>query len=354
MMSFTSSFRFCLGLCLIVLSLLWGGVKLSAASDIGNCLLCHKYPGLSRVDEHGKFRLLYVNEQIFNKSIHAKVKCEGCHTDVKKIPHDPVKKVDCLTQCHIVEPTSEKKFSHKGVDDFLSASVHGKYDKNGRLKKYPEDLPSCKNCHENPMYRPLSFYKTVRYGISDEALGRCRVCHKKDEFIFTFYNHVSTRLHTTRNPKNLADVCARCHDDPKIMARHDLSVKAVASYARTFHGKAAEHASESAPSCLDCHVNKGQSVHQMLGSEDRASITHKNNRLQACTNMECHPSATAKMTEYNVHPAFSFEKNPYQFSFTAFFITLAGGTLLPLMGLMFMDLIRRIFPNISLKRKKRR
>ncbi len=34
----------------------------SYAADIGNCLMCHKYPGLSRIDENGKFRLMYVNE----------------------------------------------------------------------------------------------------------------------------------------------------------------------------------------------------------------------------------------------------------------------------------------------------
>ena len=337
----------------VFLAMIFGTTDSVLANDIGNCLLCHKYPGLSRVDEDGKFRLLYVNEDVFNKSIHAKVKCEGCHSDVKKIPHDPVKKVDCLSQCHIIEPTSEKKFTHKGVDEFLAASVHGKYDKNGQLKKHPEDLPTCKSCHENPMYRPLSFFKHVRYGISEQALGRCRVCHKKDDFIFTFYNHVTTRLHTTRNPKNVADVCEKCHDDPAVMARHDLTVKAVESYTRTFHGKAAELLSESTPNCLDCHVNKGQSVHQMLSAKDRASITNRKNRLQACTNMECHPNATSKLADYNVHPAFSFKKNPWQFGFTAFFIFLAGGTLLPLMGLMFMDLIRRIFPNASLRQKKK-
>lgn len=98
----------------------------SFAADIGNCLLCHKYPGLSRIDENGKFRLLFVNEPIFNNSVHAKVKCEGCHTDIKKIPHDTAKKVDCLTECHIKEPSSEQQFSHQEVAGFLTKSVHTK------------------------------------------------------------------------------------------------------------------------------------------------------------------------------------------------------------------------------------
>ena len=116
----------------------------SDAADIGNCLLCHKYPGLSRIDKDGNLRLLFINEGTFNNSVHAKIKCEGCHTDIKKIPHDPVKKVDCLTQCHIKEPTSEQKFSHKEVTTLLAKSVHGELDSKGKQKRHLEDLPSCR------------------------------------------------------------------------------------------------------------------------------------------------------------------------------------------------------------------
>jgi len=324
------------------------------AADIGNCLLCHKYPGLSRVDENGNFRLFYVNEDIFHQSVHLKVKCEGCHTDVQKIPHDPVKKVDCFIQCHIIEPSSEQKFSHKDVQSFLESSVHAKIDKNGSLKKFSEDMPTCLDCHDNPLYRPLSFFKTVRAGISETATGRCRVCHKKDEFIYRFYNHVTTRLHKIRNPRNVAEVCARCHDNPEIVQRHDLGTRAGYSYGETFHGKAAYYLSERVPDCLDCHVNQGQSVHQMLSAENPNSITHKNNKDLICSNLDCHPKATPGMANYRVHPEFNLDKSPAKYYFTVFFLVLAGGTLLPLMGIMGLDLIRRLFPHAALKRRKKR
>jgi len=136
-------------------------LKNARAADIGNCLLCHKYPGISRVDTEGKFRLFYVNEDIFNNSVHAKIKCEGCHTDIKKIPHEPAKKVDCLTQCHIVEPSSEQKFSHQDVSKFLSASVHGEFDTYGNPKNFPEDLPKCKDCHQKEA--PLLPFRELGY-----------------------------------------------------------------------------------------------------------------------------------------------------------------------------------------------
>jgi hypothetical protein len=338
---------------ILLLVLIFSMPGSSYAADIGNCLMCHKYPGLSRIDEKGEFRLLFVNEAMFNNSVHAKVKCEGCHPDIQKIPHEPAKKVDCLTQCHIIEPASEKKFSHKDVATFLAGSVHAKTDKDGQPKKYPEDIPTCKSCHENPLYRPLSFFKRVRPGISEAALGRCRVCHKSDEFIYRFYNHVTTRLHKIRNPRNIAETCGRCHDNPEIVARHNLGTRAVFSYGETFHGKAAHFLDERIPDCLDCHVKPGESVHQMLTNRDPNSVTHVNNKGTICGNMDCHPKATPQMAKYKVHTEFNRDQSPLAYYFQVFFITLTGGTLLPLMGIMFLDLVRRLFPHAAFKRSKK-
>lgn len=313
------------------------------AADVANCLLCHKYPGLSRIDEKGDLKLLFINESVFNNSVHANVKCEGCHPDIKKIPHDDVKKVDCMLECHIIEPSTEKKFSHKDVENFLSNSVHSTMDKEGKPKKYSEDYPNCKDCHDNPLYRPLSFFKRVRPGISETVLGRCRVCHKKDEFIFRFYNHITTRLHAIRSPKNIAEVCAKCHEDPQLVERHDLPEKAVSSYAETFHGKAATYLSERIPDCLNCHVKPGESVHQMLSYKDPDSITYETNKIKSCRMVDCHPNASDKLARYDVHPQLDRKKSPAEYYFTVFFLLLTGGTLLPLAGIMFLDLARRLF-----------
>ncbi len=319
---------------------------------MGNCLLCHKYPGLSRIDKDGNMKLMFVNEDIFSKSVHAKVKCEGCHTDITKIPHEPAKPVDCLVTCHIIEPTSELKFSHKSVKEYLNDSVHAKVDSQGNLKNHSEDMPSCKDCHENPLFRPLAFIKKVRPGIAEDAMGRCRVCHEKEDFIFRFYNHITTRLHKSRSPLNIAQSCAKCHDDADLVKRHNLRMMAGSSYGETFHGKAANLLSESIPDCLDCHVVKGKSVHQMYANTDQRSSTHLDNRSKICNSQDCHPTASVKFANYQVHPVFNKEKSPVIYWFTTFFYILTGGTLLPLMGVMFLDLLRRLFPPISLKRRK--
>ncbi len=345
----TSSYAYTFLLLLTVLTFI---PVYSHAADIGNCLMCHKYPGLSRVNQDGKLRLMYVNENIFTNSVHAKVKCEGCHTDITKIPHEPAKKVDCLSQCHIIEPSSEKKFSHRDAEEYLTKSVHGKFDKNGNQKKFTEDFPSCKNCHDNPLFRPISFNKRVRPGISEAAIGRCRVCHKKDEFIYRFYNHVTTRLRRSRNPKNIAEMCARCHDNTEIVGRHDLSTRAAFSYGESYHGKAASFLDERIPDCLDCHVNPGKSIHQILSHNDPESAVHENNKSNICSSMDCHPGASEKLADYKVHAEFNLAQNPVLYYFTVGFIGLTGGTLLPLMGIIFLDLLRRLFPNAALRKEE--
>lgn len=321
-------------------------------ADAGNCLVCHKYPGLSRVGENGEMRLLFVNEEIYSKTVHGKVKCEGCHTDITKIPHEPAKPVDCLVLCHIIEPTSEQKFSHKSVATSLEDSVHSKTGKDGKEKPFSEDMPTCKDCHDNPMFRPLAFVKKVRPGVAEDALGRCRVCHTQEEFITRFYNHITTRLHKSRSPLNIAESCARCHDDKELVARHKLSTSAGGSYGQTFHGKAANLLDESVPDCLDCHVPKGKSVHQMYGNDDSRATTHKENRGQICNSVDCHPGASTDFANYKVHAEFDKNSNPVIYWFTTFFIVLTGGTLLPLMAILFLDLLRRLFPNASFSRRK--
>jgi len=49
------------------------------APDEENCIMCHKYPGLSLVDENGYLRLFYIDQDAYKHSVHSKVKCSGCH-----------------------------------------------------------------------------------------------------------------------------------------------------------------------------------------------------------------------------------------------------------------------------------
>ena len=126
----------------------------NAISDTENCLLCHRYPSIGRYDETGTKRVFYVNDKKFAASVHGKLGCKDCHVGLDQIPHTDVKKVDCATKCHIKEPSTNQEFSHSNMIQKFDASVHGAgTPENPKL--FPEDLPTCKYCHENRMYNQL-------------------------------------------------------------------------------------------------------------------------------------------------------------------------------------------------------
>ena len=335
----------------VLLLAAWPGLA-SAAGDVGNCMVCHGNPGLAAIDEAGELRFFFVDEETYGGSVHARVACDGCHADVNQVPHETVEPVDCQRRCHITEPSRDKHFSHAPVGDALGLSVHSPTNPDGTAKEHPADYPGCKDCHDNPLFRPIGLDGASVPGISSRAIERCRACHDSEEFVSTFYAHMTSRLVGSRSPKNLAEVCGRCHNDPELGERHGLIPQVVVSYEATFHGKAAAYLDENVPSCLDCHAPQGVSVHRVTSQADPDSPIHPDNKGRVCAQADCHPSAAARAAEYDIHAQFSTGGNPILFWFTVFFYCIAGGTLLPLCGLILLDLLRRIFPNVVLVRRR--
>src|SRR5690606_10879765 len=113
-----------------------------------------------------------------------------------------------------------------------------------------------------------------------EALGartfdRCDACHAELAPVDTAYylRHIASRLQAAKPTLEMAQGCAICHSDPLVVEQtgtHD----AVASYMRSFHGKAALLGDTTTANCLDCHVRPGHTAHQMLGPDHPASAVH--------------------------------------------------------------------------------
>lgn len=319
------------------------------AEDELNCVLCHKFKGLSRVDENGNFRLFYINEALFEKGPHAKVRCKGCHQDIDQIPHKPAKKVVCTVECHLAEPSSKNKFSHKSVEETLKSSVHSKLDAEGNPKKYAEDYPGCKDCHEEPLYRPLSFFKGGEAGVSERGLSRCQTCHRTGNFAEHFYNHVTSRLQKTRKPVEIVAVCAKCHGDPGFQQRHQLD-DVVNSYKGTYHYKALRFGSEFTPDCVDCHVVAGEGVHLIEGKKSPTAASNPNNVLRTCRSSNCHEEAGDKLASFRVHVTYEKDKYPMQHYMLKFFTALMAGVMYFFLTLIFLELLRRLFPHFSFRK----
>jgi hypothetical protein len=257
---------------------------------------------MGRYDESGMKRIFYVNDQTFALSVHGKLKCTSCHVGLDKIPHTDIKKVDCTTKCHIKEPSTDKEFSHINMVQKYEASVHGKGTPDNP-KPYPEDLPTCKTCHENRIQRSVTGLWGTSEALSNETLARCIGCHTKKDWAQNFYLHFTHRMRRTRSQAEIVKLCTSCHEDSEKMARHGL--ESITTFKDTFHWQLVKYGVKDAPDCISCHVPVGYTTHDIRPRTDSMSSIHTLNRINTCSNQggmqACHPGATARFATGRVH-----------------------------------------------------
>ena len=252
----------------LILILLTGTASAQPAQfvDEENCLLCHRYPTMGRYDEAGNKRISYISEQEFAKSDHGKLQCTGCHSGLDRIPHPKDLKADCAANCHITDPSTNQQFSHIDMIRKYDMSVHG-LKREGVAQNFPDDLPICKDCHDNHIYTS-----------SKEKRQR-------------------------RSQTEIVELCTRCHKEREKMARHGLDP--IDTFKDSFHWELAKYGVKDAPDCLNCHVPAGYSSHEIRPGSDTLSPINPANRLQTCSNkggvQTCHPDATVKFASGRVH-----------------------------------------------------
>ena len=199
--------------------------------DEENCLMCHKYPKMGLYTKEGR-RIFYVGEDIYAHSVHAKVPCRGCHSDIIQIPHRPDhKRVDCAMACHIKDPFSNREFSHARIKESLEMSTHGPKEDEPQEKK--KHRPDCKYCHLNPLYWYEEDYET------NLSLKRCRDCHAP-KGVERAFEHMLYRMEkrTSRDSAEIVALCSSCHADNSLMKVFGKTAAPAKGYREYFHGKA--------------------------------------------------------------------------------------------------------------------
>lgn len=279
------------------------GPPLVLAADEEACLVCHKYPGLARIDQKsGALRLFYVNGGTYKNTVHGKVLCRNCHLKLDVIPHVDAQKVDCSTKCHIKEPSTEKEFSHGNLYAELNASIHGTGPADNP-KKFKEDMPICTECHINSLLQPVTGVLDQEAGISSDALRRCIGCHTEKAWANRYYQHFTHRLHRSKTAMETVKLCLRCHEDSEKMKRHGLVT--TDNYRDTFHWKGVMYGDLNAPDCISCHAPANYSVHSMKTLQDQTSPVHPKNLQQTCISQGatqiCHPNAKASFASGKIH-----------------------------------------------------
>jgi hypothetical protein len=318
--------------------------------------MCHKHRGLARIDLKGTMRLFYVNEDQFARSVHGRVPCRGCHINISQIPHKvQTNKVDCGTQCHVKEPSTGVDFSHRPIYTNYRRSVHGTDLKNPEPGK-----PTCKYCHQNPLYtRTYAEGGIKREKPVEVILARCQACHTNKEWATTFYMHVEHRLmkRTFRSRMEVVELCASCHENTALMKKLGVTkgaLHAVETYKKTYHYRALKLGRTDTADCVDCHAHyepyTPHNIHLILKSSDPESAINVDNRGKICAQDACHdginaagPAAGPELAELNMHPNFEDPENPVEFWVTQAFFLLTYGTFTFLFIWMFLELLRRLF-----------
>jgi len=257
---------------------------------------------MGRYDKGGNKKIYYINDKLFAKSVHGKLRCKGCHAGLDEIPHSNVKKVDCASNCHIREPSTGKEFSHENMVGKYRTSVHGT-GTSDNPKRHPEDLPSCKYCHDNPMYRTPDGVWGQSNALINETLARCMGCHTSSQWAERFYSHFTHRMRKRRSQEEIVALCTSCHEDQEKMARHGL--ESIGTYKDTFHWLQVQYGVKDAPDCISCHIPVGYSAHDIRPRTDRISPINIENRVKTCSNQggvqSCHPGATSQFATGRVH-----------------------------------------------------
>lgn len=224
--------------------------------DQNNCLACHGDPSLKDLMKKqrpdGSTVVLYVDPTALSYSVHRFTDCTTCHTER---PHDvqtPLTKLSLAEKCGSC---------HQHQYSQYITSVHGSPQTSGN-----SDPASCTDCHS----ATSSPHNVVR--VLDPS--------------------------ASTYPKNIAQTCAKCHDDPELMAKYGIVEKVYDSYMRSFHGKAISLSGESAAlqqlktaTCVNCHGS-----HNISSTSDPTSpVAGMENLAKTCE--QCHPGAGVEFAE---------------------------------------------------------
>ena len=306
------------------------------------CVDCHRdIEELPHAEKLAKADCTFCHEEtgeIYDKSVHGQVNVEGkpdeaaqcssCHGSHNILPaSDPQSSVhhqhlaETCIKCHEDEALIEKHDRMAGKEQIQSfvMSVHGR----SSVEDVESQAATCNDCHGA---HDIQAHETSSSKISrPRVVETCGQCHK--EVVDVYYESVHGRLAREQNPDvpvctdchgeheiqspenrqstvsryNIAETCARCHEDPQIISKYQIPIAAPSRFYReSVHGKALLiDKNEEAAACQDCH-----GYHSILGGHDPESTVSRDRIPDTCGN--CHRQIDEEY-ERSVH-ATAFER----------------------------------------------
>ena len=327
-----------------------GSASVVVPADPENCLSCHRFRGLSRLDKDtGELRLFFCSARYYAnmEGPHSRLRCTACHEreEVRSIPHEEASPVDCSRQCHLLQATGGViNFSHETMAGRLAESVHtarSMSDIDHAQQLLRPSQSECLYCHDQPVFREASETDPSHRG--EELVGRCNSCHTEELPVDTEYylRHTAGRVHPARPVRETARACAICHSDTQFNEDEELH-DSISSYFSSFHGKASLLGDTDTATCVDCHASDAGDVHLMLAADDPASTTYVDNLAATCRTSQCHADAVPKLSSAAVHLRIDPRVRTPEYILTVAFVALNLGVLGLYFALVILELLSTV------------
>jgi hypothetical protein len=300
--------RFLFFFLMVIWLWLWASEALARLSN-SECQRCHGKRDFKTILPSGEAKSLYIDFDLFYRSVHGKELCVYCHIDVKEVPcKGPLLKIGCR-RCHY-------KGNLAGAPDLdiyeqYDLSVHGRAVALGDPK-----APKCQDCHGS--HYMLDKTDTLSRINKEHIPETCSQCHLNTYNIYESSIHgkalrdkgsdapVCTDCHLEHSIKEHTDpkssvfltsisaTCATCHANRDVIKKYGILSDPVETYEESFHGVALKFGARTSANCISCH-----GAHDILPASNPRSSIHPLNLPGMCG--KCHPGAGQNFARGKIH-----------------------------------------------------
>jgi hypothetical protein len=317
------------------------------AFTTSECFDCHSDDTLTK-EVRGSEISLFVDEDVFGKSVHGDLDCTDCHEDLAGVEDEHEEELQAV-QCSNCHDDAAEELEAGGHPAECS-DCHGKHDilpgVDSRSAVYDLNVPStCCACHseqespdvctqwEEGMHGVVLIKSGVVFSAvcndchgSHEIRGKddpssmvardaindtCGSCHKGVVETYNTSVHglgfaddnkdvpVCTSCHTAHRTERAMDKefmltvvqrCSSCHEEMGY------------TFSKNYHGQVTALGSTRVAQCPDCH-----GAHNILPQDDPGSMVHPDRLVATCG--ACHPGANTNFTLYMPHADYHDAEN---------------------------------------------
>lgn len=207
-----------------------------AVANDAKCLKCHA-KNLTKTLEDGNKLSLHVAESEFSDSVHGKIGCAGCHSEIAGKKH-PSKESISDHRTFSLQQNKNCRSCHAGKFNQYEGSIHAHLVAEGDPK-----APMCTDCHSAHAIQSMAVYEPVT-GLP------CKNCHEDiyDAYAQSVHGKARAEGNVIRASHIQAPICADCH------SAHEVT--AVAS------------GDQLKATCLNCHDNARQAHAEWLPNSE--------------------------------------------------------------------------------------